>query len=591
VHLFVKSWINAAIITFIIGKVVLLFMFGILMQKIGFHFKHILISWIVILCCDFHYVNPFNGGSTYGLQQTFAVILLALITYINIRQGRHKTFNCCILLLTSFVCGFFGMKAVAAAVIPMLIVPMQQLLVDEKGNSEINCEKIRKLGFPFLNFAVAGMGYILLVKYNSIAHEFSPIPLTLSNVKGVIEGLPEAVNTIFLLFGVDAVTVASFGSALVFAEIALRMALFIICIFMLYEAMQRKFKDAELSFVVLFFWTAFILMFILKIYLPTNDQAVWHYFFFWILIAMSPVVFFDKESVIKTKLYRCLGIVGVILLCTLSLYNNNIKIAEQYEKEPWPVYAEIGDYLVANDYEGVCSAYEHNASIAVWTNMELGYYEKFWDFALDHTNSDYFKPVMFLVDTNAYYNIYYGKWALVLSDAEIVAFEANASAREKEKFALAKQVAKIEQFNIYEMSFNPLNLFKMPATRDQSKMYYFSDSYVFPHINTQINYLDRYLETSTQGLIASGPYVSADKGTYELTVKYDYVDYKGDTVFLTYSDLGRTVHIPATALPQGQTEFTFILELQKNTEALEFVAENSADSHIRLYSVEVTKAE
>jgi hypothetical protein len=591
VHLFVKSWINAAIITFIIGKIVLLFMLGILMRNMGFNFKHILISWIFILCCDFHFANSFNGGSAYTMQQMLAVILLALITYINIRQGKHKTFNYCILLLTSFICGFFGMKMVAATVIPMLIVPVQQLLIDEEGSSEIDYGKIRKLWFPFLNFAVAGIGYILLVKYNSIAHEFLPISLTLSNVKGVMERLPEAVNTIFLLFGVDAVTVYSFGSTLVFVEIALRMTLLIICIFMLYKALKGKIKSVELSFVVLFFWTAFILMFILKIYLPVNAQGVWHYFFFWILIAISPVVLFDKEGLIKTKLYRYLGIVVIVVLCILSLYNNNIRVAEQYEREPRPVYAEIGDYLITNGYEGICSAYEHNASIAVWTNMELKYYEKFWDFTSDHTNSAYFKPATFLVDTNAYYNIYYGKWAIVLSDAEIVAFEANASTHEKEKFALANQVARIEQFNIYEMSFNPLNLFKMPAAQDQSKMYYFSDTYVFPHISTQINYLDRYLETSTQGLIVYGPYTSAKKGNYNLTVSYEYIEYNGDATIQVYSRSGQEIHIQPTELPQLQTELQLSLQLSNDANDLEFTVVNTADSRIRLYSIEVTKSE
>lgn len=254
---------------------------------------------------------------------------------------------------------------------------------------------------------------------------------------------------------------------------------------------------------------------------------------------------------------------------------------QQYANADLPQSASVAQYLLANNYTSVIARNYWNANImSGYTDLKLRAVSV----------NDELHPWIWSVDSRIF-NESDGKFALLFTDEEITEFNEKASYVAKDLFAQGRFDTKIGDLNIYTMGFNPVKSFSMPKTNGESVSYEFYRHYSMKSDHAKVNVNEKYIESSLQGLITFGPYTFAKKGKYNLTVRYEYVEYNGDATIQIYSRLGQETHIQSTELPQMQTELRLSLQLLEDVKDLEFAFVNTADSFVRLYSIDIEKIE
>lgn len=583
------DWITSTKISAIFLSFVTLLLLSWLLKKLGFRPVPIFAADIFMICNNTYsvYSPVYDTNINYG--HTIIVMLLVLILILDLRKNanhvrmKYKTIG---LMVLSFVSGFLSIKIIATVFIPILLAETILSASKIKGEPQLYpVIQLKNLWCYMGAFAISVAGYIISEIYNRTANAYSSFPKTVATFEEMTGVFPKILNDVLieLTFPNFNIVLAK-SNILLLAEVLLRIEVYILLgiglIFVLNLKANTSGREAILKFIAVFLLISALFVPLLVLAMYTYGRGPWHQFFTWYLVIFLVALVVDKE-LIRTAAYRLVCGTSVFLLCALSLYNHVYIPMQQYANADLPQSAAVAQYLLANNYTSIVARNYWNANImSGYTDLKLRAVSV----------NDELRPWIWSVDTRIF-NESDGKFALLFTDEEITEFNEKASYIAKDLFAQSRFDTKIGDLNIYAMESNPVKSFSMPKTNGESVSYEFYRHYAMKSDHSKVNVNEKYIESSAQGLIAFGPYTFTKKGKYNLIVRYEYVEYNGTASIQIYSRLGQETHIKSTELPQLQTELHLMLQLSKDTKDIEFVIVNTADSFVRLYSIDVEKTE
>jgi hypothetical protein len=583
------DWITSTKISIIFLSFVTLLLLSWLLKKLGFRFVPIFAADIFMICNNTYtgYSPVYDTNINYG--HTIIAMLLVLILMLDLRKNANHVrmkYKMMGLMVLSFVSGFLSIKIIAAVFVPMVIAEVMLSASKIKGEPQLYpVIQLKNLWCYMGALAVSVAGYIISEIYNRTANAYSSFPKTVATFEEIAEVFPKILNDVVILLTFPNFNIVlAKSNILLLAEVLLRIGVYILLgiglIFVLNLKTNTSGREAILKFTAVFLLISALFVPLLVLAMYTYGRGPWHQYFTWYLVIFLVALVVDKE-LIRTAAYRLVCGISVFLLCAVSLYNHVYIPMQQYANADLPQSASVAQYLLANNYTSVIARNYWNANImSGYTDLKLRAVSV----------NDELHPWIWSVDSRIF-NESDGKFALLFTDEEITEFNEKASYVAKDLFAQGRFDTKIGDLNIYTMGFNPVKSFSMPKTNGESVSYEFYRHYSMKSDHAKVNVNEKYIESSLQGLITFGPYTFAKKGKYNLTVRYEYVEYNGDATIQIYSRLGQETHIQSTELPQMQTELRLSLQLLEDVKDLEFAFVNTADSHIRLYSVGVMKVE
>jgi hypothetical protein len=423
-----------------------------LLRQLKFSHISIFSALIFLLCVNFpvNEGNAINGANGTDYSVLGALILSLIILRNALREEgppKQRQLYFALYCVSVFLCGFFGFKLIAIAILPILLMDAYDII--KKAEGEFNYRHLlRMCTLAFQTLVITGAGFLAARYYNSLADEWGYMAIRLGSYENLLEGLQTHTKMLIEALGilVNGLSLSTLADLLTFAEFGLRAIMLIAAVWATQHLIKKTGDEINpIRNTVIYFTLVFAINYLFFALFLYYYAAPRQHFFIWFLIAVI-IAFIVEHYGKKNVLRRSFAIVCVALLCAISLYNNNLK--------RYPALANmtttpqhIAYYLVQEGYDGVYGTHWHSAVVAGASNLALSSGAFRWDAG--------FTPMKWLVDTRVFENTN-GKWAILMTDEELASFDLHADEIDKKKFASGKWVHKVSDINIFEFSQNPV---------------------------------------------------------------------------------------------------------------------------------------